>query len=157
MSEYGLMSDKTNMETLLAGVALIPTEDHMEQFISFRKQCGENVSGPILSLETNLPHVTILQCPFKISELKETQLQGILQQFLTVNPNYDPSTDPFYDPNDPKGKFNPNMGSACQSCGQYALTISETKKGMFNKKTVDTKLVCANCGKIQSSNLGLFL
>ena len=73
------------------------------------------------------------------------------------NPNYDPSTDPFYDPDDPKGKFNPNMGSACQSCGQYALTISETKTGMFKKKTVDTKLVCANCGKIQTSNLGLFL
>lgn len=73
------------------------------------------------------------------------------------NPNYDSSRDPFYNPSDPKGQLNPNMGNSCQKCGEYALTVNEIKGGLLNRKVIDTQLVCGNCGRIQRSNIGTML
>ena len=76
------------MTVTLSGMALLPTEETMETFISFREQCGNNVHGPKLGKHSNVPHVSILQCPFNINQLSSTMLETIVNQFKQQHSNH---------------------------------------------------------------------
>jgi hypothetical protein len=51
----------------LYGFALLPKKEVQEKIISFRKKYSDVFFGPMLSLSENLPHVSILQCPFFVN------------------------------------------------------------------------------------------
>ena len=48
----------------LFGFALLPNVETQKEIISFRRQFSDIFFGPMLSLSENLPHISILQCPF---------------------------------------------------------------------------------------------
>ena len=48
----------------LFGFALLPNIEIQKEIISFRKRFPNTFEGPMLSLSENLPHISILQCPF---------------------------------------------------------------------------------------------
>jgi len=49
---------------VLFGFALLPNVETQKDIISFRKRFSDIFEGPMLSLSENLPHISILQCPF---------------------------------------------------------------------------------------------
>lgn len=48
----------------LTGVALLPGRDVMEHLIRFRQRHEDAIAGPRLGVDANLPHLSVLQCPF---------------------------------------------------------------------------------------------
>lgn len=64
----------------LYGLALIPSDEVLDRVIDFRFKAGEQdwVSGPMLGLSSNLPHVTVLQCPLSLEVLTEDLLCEVL-------------------------------------------------------------------------------
>lgn len=48
----------------LTGVALLPQASTLKQIVEFRREHASDIAGPVLGMERNLPHTSILQCPF---------------------------------------------------------------------------------------------
>lgn len=63
--------------TALSGVALLPARSDMERVIAFREAAGTDVNGPMLGVGENLPHITLLQCPFREESLNRDNLAQI--------------------------------------------------------------------------------
>jgi 2'-5' RNA ligase len=56
--------DKIRGTVELFGIALLPDVETRQRIVEFRESQQSNVGGPMLGMSTNLPHVTILQCPY---------------------------------------------------------------------------------------------
>lgn len=54
---------------MLSGFALLPSLDFQLRFIELQARLSGFVSGPVLGVDSCLPHLTVLQCPFNISGL----------------------------------------------------------------------------------------
>lgn len=48
----------------LFGIALLPEVDARQRIVEFRESQQTHVGGPMLGMSTNLPHMSILQCPY---------------------------------------------------------------------------------------------
>lgn len=48
----------------LYGIALLPEPEMRQKIVDFRNTYEKHVGGPKLGMDTNLPHMTILQCPY---------------------------------------------------------------------------------------------
>jgi 2'-5' RNA ligase len=48
----------------LYGIALLPEPEMRQKIVDFRGEYEKHVGGPKLGIDTNLPHMTILQCPY---------------------------------------------------------------------------------------------
>jgi 2'-5' RNA ligase len=48
----------------LYGIALLPEPEMRQKIVDFRSERERYVGGPKLGMDTNLPHMTILQCPY---------------------------------------------------------------------------------------------
>lgn len=48
----------------LYGIALLPEPEMRQKIVDFRDRNKVHVGGPKLGMDTNLPHMTILQCPY---------------------------------------------------------------------------------------------
>lgn len=48
----------------LYGFALLPTEEIQMELIAFQRRHPTSIAGPRLGLSENLPHTSILQCPY---------------------------------------------------------------------------------------------
>lgn len=48
----------------LYGIALLPELETRQKIVDFRNTHEDYVGGPKLGMDTNLPHMTILQCPY---------------------------------------------------------------------------------------------
>lgn len=48
----------------LFGIALLPDAETSQAIVEFRESQQPLIGGPILGMNTNIPHMTILQCPF---------------------------------------------------------------------------------------------
>ena len=44
----------------LTGVALLPQASTLKQIVEFRREHASEISGPVLGMERNLPHTSIL-------------------------------------------------------------------------------------------------
>lgn len=60
----------------LFGVALVPSAEMVQRVVEFRARASFRgwVTGPMLGVDMNVPHVSILQCPFDVSVLSEDVL-----------------------------------------------------------------------------------
>jgi hypothetical protein len=77
-SVSGVAADSFAMS--LFGLAALPSDDISHRIVSFRKFVEERrlVSGPSLGVNINIPHLTILQSPFKESDLTPSLLEEIV-------------------------------------------------------------------------------
>lgn len=70
----------------LFGIALLPTVTLQKRIIRFRENCGSFVDGPILGTDTNIPHVSILQCPYFTNTPHRKLLREIGKDSLFLTP-----------------------------------------------------------------------
>lgn len=68
------------------GLALLPDEELAERLVAFQERHEKELDGPTLGMEENLPHVSILQCPFVKEHLTETLLGEIRDMLEQPNP-----------------------------------------------------------------------
>lgn len=61
------------------GLALLPDERTQRQFIDFQSKHAAHLSGPVLGLERNIPHLTVLQCPFMRDQLTDELLDEVVR------------------------------------------------------------------------------
>jgi len=61
----------------LYGLALVPCLSDIAAIIDFQHRARRLIGGPVLSTETNLPHVSILQCPFRKEDLTQPFLPHV--------------------------------------------------------------------------------
>ena len=65
----------------LFGFALLPKVDVQKEIISFRQRYSDAFFGPMISLSENLPHISILQCPFNAKTPVEKIIKNANKQF----------------------------------------------------------------------------
>lgn len=61
------------------GLALLPELAVREQFACFQREHKAFIHGPQLGMTTNLPHMTLLQCPFDHKQLNGALLFEIVE------------------------------------------------------------------------------
>lgn len=66
---------------MLCGLALVPNESMRKDIVSFRNNNAQLISGPELGLEQNIPHLSIVQCPFSPEALTSEVAEEILDAF----------------------------------------------------------------------------
>lgn len=71
----------------LTGIALLPSANLTGRLIDFQRRHADRIGGPRLGTAVNLPHVSIIQCPF--SSLMPAE--AILQEIVSVAA-WDPRT-----------------------------------------------------------------
>lgn len=115
------------MQTNLSGLALIPRLEDLRKFIEFRRQAGSELSGPMLSEVSPLPHVTILQCPFRNEILTKDTLDRIyVQAGLTKQLMSEAKYDSFHYQETGLGVFaDVSISPWGEKLQQTALTIME--------------------------------
>ena len=59
------------------GLALLPDEEMTGRLIALQGRHEEELGGPALGVKKNLPHVSILQCPFVEERLTEALLEEL--------------------------------------------------------------------------------
>ena len=59
----------------LYGFALLPQKWIQEQFVAFQNRYRDEIGGPVLGMDTNLPHTSILQCPYREDVCYDEYLQ----------------------------------------------------------------------------------
>lgn len=64
----------------LLGLALLPVEVDIERLVEFRESVDEYLDPPKLSTKMGIPHVSILQCPFNVRDLRYERLNAIFHQ-----------------------------------------------------------------------------
>ena len=47
------------------GFALLPREGIQRLLVDFRREHSDEIAGPALGMDSNLPHTTLLQCPYQ--------------------------------------------------------------------------------------------
>src|SRR5690554_887342 len=62
----------------LYGLALIPEKDFCKKIVKWRLQINQHLAPPVLGLNENLPHCSILQCPFDPKALTQKTLLKII-------------------------------------------------------------------------------
>ncbi|MDQ6948964.1 MAG: hypothetical protein M3256_22560 [Actinomycetota bacterium] len=81
----------------LIGIAALSSRGFMQAIIDFQARHGDIVEGPRLGLDTNLPHVTIVQCPFVDSFDAEDVLATLASDVLGgVGRSLDPLNVSYY-------------------------------------------------------------
>lgn len=68
---------------MLCGLALVPNEITKKDIVNFRQENSHLISGPELGLNINIPHLSIVQCPFNPEILTKSVAERILQEFGT--------------------------------------------------------------------------
>lgn len=66
---------------MLCGLALLPSQEASEALIDFRNEMSSYIGGPKLGLTENLPHVSVIQCPFDPDQLTSDEIESILESF----------------------------------------------------------------------------
>ena len=69
------------MNSSLLGLALLPEESARRRLVNFRSALNEFLDEPELGIETSIPHVSVLQCPFAANALTEDKLGSLVAQF----------------------------------------------------------------------------
>jgi 2'-5' RNA ligase len=64
----------------LYGIALLPEPEMRQKIVDFRNTHEKYVGGPKLGIDTNLPHMTILQCPYFPNAPHGDALSGIVNR-----------------------------------------------------------------------------
>ncbi len=85
----------------LFGVALLPERAVAERLVDFQRRHRNRISGPILGIERNLPHVSILQCPFEknsLTQLRLAQIYNAWRRWVDEVPPTARFTQAFYQP-----------------------------------------------------------
>ena len=49
---------------MLTGIAILPSAELQARLVEFRRDHLVEISGPMLGLSENCPHISVLQCPF---------------------------------------------------------------------------------------------
>lgn len=62
---------------MIFGLAVLPDEEMAKRLIDLQQRHKEELDGPVLGMEENLPHVTLLQCPFEVEQLTEVRLKDL--------------------------------------------------------------------------------
>lgn len=70
-----------------SGLALLPSNEHMDAFIAFQRKAGPSISGPRLGKDHNLPHVSIFQSQLDATRLTNSLLDRIVEDWPTGNRN----------------------------------------------------------------------
>jgi len=73
----------------LFGLGLVPCAADIASIVDFRQRAGHLIGGPMLGETTNLPHVSILQCPFDEDALTQSLLDCIAESW-SANRNCSP-------------------------------------------------------------------
>jgi len=66
----------------LFGLALVPCSADIAAIVDFRRRAGHLIAGPMLGSTINLPHVSILQCPFQEEALTQPLLDSIAESWF---------------------------------------------------------------------------
>ena len=61
----------------LYGLALLPDEHTRAAVVAFQTRHSRHVTGPMLGVERNLPHLSILQCPYDPSTVTADTLRTL--------------------------------------------------------------------------------
>lgn len=64
----------------LYGLAILPNLSDSKKILELRNSLGDLLEGPVLGLDINLPHATILQCPFDPRFLDTNLLKDIAKK-----------------------------------------------------------------------------
>lgn len=82
----------------LYGLALLPNKELMNKLIKFQNENINFFKGPKLSLNSYLPHTSIIQCPFYEDKLNEELLDRVYSEWINLKHTDSKSTikDLFY-------------------------------------------------------------
>ncbi|WP_298286861.1 hypothetical protein [uncultured Lutibacter sp.] len=69
----------------LYGIALLPEKKIINELVVWREKLNEYINPPLLGIDENLPHSSILQCPFKVDELTFEKLLEINHEIKSIN------------------------------------------------------------------------
>ena len=81
------------MDGSLLGLALLPVKVDIERLVQFRESVDEFLDPPRLSTDIGIPHVSIIQCPFNVSDLHEGRLNFILNRLRQAQSDLHPYAD----------------------------------------------------------------
>lgn len=84
---------------MLFGLALLPSRPDQERLIEFQRRHRALLPEPVLGLDQNVPHLSVLQCPFREELLNPAALNLLASRVLPFRPSQRPIfTHAYYQP-----------------------------------------------------------